>query len=89
MGMRTGNVDKEESDDRNETRVVESRGDGKTTGIYLFQDGPNLSCVQVAEKEGNVSGEGAALRRQSGMEGKGTLWDLWNWEKNSQKFHLG
>lgn len=28
VGMRIGNVDKEESADRNETRVVESRRDG-------------------------------------------------------------
>lgn len=28
---------KEESDDRNESRVVESRGGGKTTGIYFGQ----------------------------------------------------
>lgn len=27
---------------------------GKTTGIYLFKDGPNPSCVQVAEKKGYV-----------------------------------
>lgn len=33
MGMRTSNVDKEESDDRNETRVVESRRDGNTMAI--------------------------------------------------------
>lgn len=60
-------MDKEESDDRNETRVVESRGDGKTTGIYLFRDGPNPSCLQVAEKKkkGCVSGEGGTLRRGS------------------------
>lgn len=63
MGMRTGNVDKEESDDRNETRVVESRGDGKTTGIYLFKDGPNLSCVQVAEEKEYECGEGGTQRR--------------------------
>lgn len=54
---------KEESDDRNETRVVESRGDVKTTGIYLLEDGPNLSRVQVAEEKGYVSGEGGTLRR--------------------------
>lgn len=42
----------------------------------------------VAEKEGFVSGEGADLKRRPGMEGKGTLWDLWNWEKNSQMFQL-
>jgi len=33
MGMRTGNVDKEKSDDGNETRMVESRRDGNTTVI--------------------------------------------------------
>lgn len=49
MGMRIGNVYKEESDGRNEARVVESRrceycGD-------LFKDGLNPSCIQVAWKK--------------------------------------
>lgn len=61
--MRTGNVDKEESDDRNESRVVESRGDGKTTGVCLFKDAPNLSCAQVDEKKGCVFGKGGTLKR--------------------------
>lgn len=50
MGMRTGNVDKEKSDDRNETRVVESKRDGNTMVIF-FKDGLNLSCIQVAWKK--------------------------------------
>lgn len=95
MGMRTGNVDKEKSDDRNETRVVESKRHGNTMVIFFQGWSKSVLHPSGLEEDGtaaaaiHMSAEDGTLRRWPGREGKGTHWDLWNWERNSQIFQLG